>query len=56
MLLDAGSLANNWQIERAEAFDWRAAGLPSPHLNCPMEDAVIGLWPHCSVGRIHYPS
>ena len=56
MQLNAGSLANNWQIERAEAFDWRAAGSFLRQLNCFLENLVIGFRSHCSDGRIHYPS
>ena len=56
MQLNEGSLANNWQIERAEAFGWRAGESASPHWNCFSESLVIGFRSHCSVGRIHYPS
>ena len=43
MQLNEGILANNWQIERAEALDWRAAGSRSPHWNCFLESLVITL-------------
>jgi len=54
MQLNAGSLANNWQIGPALSFADRV-GIPlSPHFNCVVESGVIGFRSHCSVGRIHY--
>ena len=55
MQQNAGGLANKWQIERTQAFDCRAAGSPSVHLDWASEGAMVGFRSHFRLSRIPHP-